>query len=59
MCSGVHSKVRKAARVLQHLQKAAWAFNVLHLRLESNYASLLLEHGPQGFTKRLPTTSEV
>ena len=42
--------VRKsAARVLQHLQKGGRAFNGLHLRLESDYGSLLLEHGPKGF----------
>ena len=43
-------KVRKlATRVLQHLQKDAHNFNGLHLRLESDYESLLLAHGPRGF----------
>jgi len=43
-------KVRgAAAAVLQRLQKGGGPFNGLHLRLESDYESLLLQQGPKGF----------
>ena len=43
-------KVRgAAAAVLQRLQKGGRPFNGLHLRLESDYESLLLKQGPKGF----------